>query len=70
MLNKLLAMVLLMELSAVAADTPTQRVTFNKDVLPILQRNCQVCHRPGQVAPMSLITYRRLAPGPGRSGTR
>lgn len=32
-------------------------VTFNKDVLPILQRNCQGCHRPGEAAPMSLLTY-------------
>jgi len=31
-----------------AADTPA--VTFNKDVLPILQKNCQSCHRPGQIA--------------------
>jgi hypothetical protein len=32
-------------------------VTFNKDVLPILQKNCQVCHRPGEIAPMSFMTY-------------
>jgi hypothetical protein len=31
--------------------------TFYKDVLPILQENCQTCHRPGEVAPMSLISY-------------
>ena len=31
-------------------------VTFNKDVLPILQKNCQSCHRAGQMAPMSLVT--------------
>ena len=36
-----------------AADSPT----FYKDVLPILQANCQSCHRPGEVAPMSLITF-------------
>src|SRR5262245_7336098 len=30
-------------------------VTFHKDVLPILQKNCQSCHRPGQIAPMSLL---------------
>jgi len=29
-------------------------VTFNKDVLPVLQKNCQGCHRPGQAAPFSL----------------
>jgi len=34
-------------------DTPT----FHKVVEPILQANCQDCHRPGQVAPFSLLTY-------------
>src|SRR2546422_3413968 len=43
---------------AVAPST----VTFNKDVLPILQSNCQNCHRPGQVAPMSLLTYQDARP--------
>src|SRR5207344_1209235 len=33
-----------------SAQTPP---TFYKDVLPILQNNCQTCHRPGEVAPMS-----------------
>jgi hypothetical protein len=37
-------------------------VTFNKDVLPILQRNCQTCHRPGNIAPMSLLTYENARP--------
>jgi len=37
-------------------------VTFNKEVLPILQRNCQGCHRPGEVAPMSLLTYTDARP--------
>jgi hypothetical protein len=44
--------------SAAAADAPT----FYKDVLPILQANCQTCHRPGEVAPMSLITYEQARP--------
>src|SRR6059036_2231867 len=34
-----------------------QQVTFTKDVAPILQNRCQVCHRPGTFAPMSLLTY-------------
>ena len=42
-----------------AADAP---VTFSKDVLPILQKNCQSCHRPGQMAPMSLVTFRDARP--------
>ena len=37
-------------------------VTFNKDVLPILQKHCQACHRPGEVAPMSFLTYKETRP--------
>jgi len=37
-------------------------VTFTKDIAPILQRSCQNCHRPGQVAPMSLLTYDEARP--------
>lgn len=36
-----------------AAETPT----YHRDVLPILQKNCQECHRPGQVAPFALLDY-------------
>src|SRR5436190_11753176 len=37
-------------------------VTFNKDVLPILQENCQECHRPSGIAPMSLMSYESVRP--------
>jgi hypothetical protein len=37
-------------------------VTFYGDVLPILQRRCQLCHRPGEIAPMSLLTYQQARP--------
>ena len=37
-------------------------VTFTKDVLPILQRSCQNCHRPNTAAPMSLLTYEEVRP--------
>ena len=40
----------------------TQPVTFNKDVLPILQNNCQVCHRPGGIGPMSFMAYETTRP--------
>ena len=36
--------------------------TFYKDVLPILQNHCQTCHRPGEAAPMSLLTYKDARP--------
>jgi hypothetical protein len=51
---------LVMAMAAVAASN--SQVTFNKEVLPILQRNCQGCHRPGEVAPMSFLTYRDTRP--------
>ncbi len=41
---------------------PAPEVTFTKDIAPILQRSCQNCHRPGQVAPMSLLTYEDARP--------
>src|ERR1700756_4048523 len=37
-------------------------VTFTKDVAPIFQRACQNCHRPGSIAPMSLLTYSDARP--------
>jgi hypothetical protein len=37
-------------------------VTFNRDVAPILQKHCQSCHRPGQAAPMPLLTYQAARP--------
>ena len=36
--------------------------TFAKDVAPIFQAKCQSCHRPGSVAPMSLLTYDETRP--------
>ena len=41
-----------------AANAPT----FNKDVAPILYQNCITCHRPGEIAPMSLLTYAEARP--------
>ncbi|MER3442226.1 MAG: hypothetical protein C4296_12780 [Gemmataceae bacterium] len=40
-------------------DTPARQgpVTFYRDIVPILQNKCQSCHRPGEVAPFSLVTY-------------
>ena len=46
---------------AVAA-TAEKPATFNKDVLPVLQKNCQTCHRPGEVAPMSFLNYQETRP--------
>jgi hypothetical protein len=44
------------------AGTSTQEVTFHKDVEPILQKHCQECHRPGEIAPFSLLSYKDARP--------
>ena len=51
-----------MAIMASAADVADGRVTFNRDVRPILEKNCQGCHRPGQIAPMSFLTYETTQP--------
>ena len=59
---KHLVIALLALATAARAADPSSSVTFSKDVLPILQKNCQSCHRPGQVAPMSLMSYKEARP--------
>jgi hypothetical protein len=39
-----------------------RRVTFSKDIAPIVQRACQSCHRPNNLAPMSFLTYKDVRP--------
>jgi mono/diheme cytochrome c family protein len=53
-----LVALLLISNPALAQD----HVTFAKEVAPILQQHCQVCHHPGTVAPMSLMTYEQARP--------
>src|SRR5262245_37467736 len=44
-------------LAVTAADSSAQTPTFNQDVARILNARCVTCHRPGEAAPMSLVTY-------------
>ena len=44
-------------LLSAAPGTPT----YNKDIAPILYSQCATCHRPGEVAPFSLLTYKDAA---------
>jgi len=48
--------------AAAGAQQPAGAPTFSKDVAPILQKSCQNCHRPGAIAPMSLLTYQDARP--------
>ncbi|HEX4947809.1 MAG TPA: thiol-disulfide isomerase [Blastocatellia bacterium] len=50
-------------LLATAAYKPTApKVTYTKDIAPILYKNCVECHRAGEIAPMSLMTYQETRP--------
>lgn len=49
-------------LGTAAAAAPYVDVTFYKDVLPILRENCQNCHRPGEIGPVSFLTYESTQP--------
>src|SRR5215471_12620523 len=56
------ATVALTAVHAAQSPEPADGPTFYKDVLPILQKNCQSCHRPGQIGPFSLLTYESARP--------
>src|SRR5689334_14905464 len=45
-----------------ANSGPMKEVTFNRDVAPIFFKNCAECHRPGEAAPMSLLSYKDARP--------
>jgi len=46
----------------VGAQTAAKTPVFTKNVAPIFERSCQSCHRPGSIAPMSLLTYEDARP--------
>ena len=50
------------EATPAAGQDSARVVTFHKDVLPLLQKNCQSCHRPGQIGPFSMLTYKEARP--------
>jgi len=45
-----------------AGDAGALHPTYTKDVAPILFRHCAECHRSGEAAPMSLLTYKEVRP--------
>ena len=47
---------------AFASDDAAGAPTFTKDVAPIVYEKCAKCHRPGQIAPMSLLSYTDARP--------
>ncbi len=49
-------------LVAALAPAETNAPTYSKDVAPIINKNCAGCHRPGDIAPMSLLSYEDARP--------
>ena len=49
-------------LPAWAASKVPAKVTYSKDVAPILNRSCVGCHRPGEIGPMPFQTYQQVRP--------
>ena len=47
---------------SIGAAAAAGKVTFTTDIAPILQENCERCHREGGVAPMALSTYEQVRP--------
>src|SRR6202048_2610323 len=45
-----------------ASGSKLKNVTFTKDIAPIFYRECVQCHRPNDLAPMSLLTYKEARP--------
>ena len=64
----LVALTALVALAAIPAAaqaqeaTGTEEITFTRDVAPLIHRSCSGCHRPDEVAPMSLMTYEEVRP--------
>jgi mono/diheme cytochrome c family protein len=52
----------LMTWTAGGAAAQSAQPTFSKDVAPVLYQHCTSCHRPGEIAPMSLLTYQDARP--------
>src|SRR5438876_8910641 len=49
--------------AVMAATRPENgKITFTKDVAKILHANCATCHHAGEMAPMSLLTYKDVRP--------
>jgi len=56
------AAVMALPLFSASPETSASTPTFSADVAPILFKNCAGCHRPGEIAPMSLLTYESARP--------
>ena len=58
----IVSLVLMLSASITGQNVETKEVTFTKDVAPIVYANCVYCHRPGEIAPFSLLSHKDARP--------
>src|SRR5512147_2728697 len=61
-LRTFLAVSVMLLMDPHVASTAPVGTTFTKDIAPILYKNCAGCHRPGEIAPMSLLDFESARP--------
>ena len=61
-ISVVIAACVVLPFSPVWAGTVPKNPTYSKDVAPIFAASCVQCHRPGDIAPMSLLTYEEVRP--------
>ena len=61
-LHPFLALWMTLLIAPALSSAATVGPTFTKDIAPILYKNCAGCHRPGEIAPMSLLDYQSARP--------
>jgi hypothetical protein len=70
MSKAILAAIIGLATAGTAAAQGAAAPTYSKDVAPILYKNCTSCHRPGEIAPMSLLTFKDTRPWVKSIGTK
>src|SRR4030095_12042383 len=61
-ISQLLTLAVSLWIAGALITAQSETPTFSKDVAPILYKNCVSCHRPGEIAPMSLLSYEQARP--------
>ena len=62
MKTKAITIPMLLLAATLAGAVENDAVTFTRDVAPIFAESCMTCHRPGEIAPMSLLSYEESRP--------
>src|SRR4051812_44362408 len=70
MSKAILAAIIGLASAGTAAAQGAAAPTYSKDVAPIFYKNCTSCHRPGEIAPMSLLTFKDARPWVKSIGTK